>query len=79
MNRDKSEFGGGDYEKMIFEELYMFCKEGNIIKIECMTYEGFFYYSLGEIVICDVNKGFFCVNVDNVFVFCLDYKIRYFC
>lgn len=80
INRDRSEFGNGDYEVLIDVEKADRCLGGFMTRVECYVEAGdISFYSLGEVFICDVVIGFICNNVDNFLVICIDYKIRYYC
>ncbi|XP_052820011.1 otogelin-like protein [Mya arenaria] len=69
----------GDIEKMNGHELSVFCPEGRIKGIECVTVDGKASYSNGEVLSCSINNGLECLNDNNFPVPCSDYKIRYYC
>ncbi|WAR09835.1 CRAM-like protein [Mya arenaria] len=79
INRDHPDSGRGDIEKMNAHELNVFCPEGRIKGIECVTVDGIASYSSGEILSCSINNGLECLNDNNFPVPCSDYKIRYHC
>ncbi|WAQ93432.1 EDIL3-like protein [Mya arenaria] len=74
INRDHPDSGRDDIEKM-----NVFCREGRIKGIECVTVDGIASYSSGEILSCSINNGLECLNDNNFPVPCSDYKIRYHC
>ncbi|WAR14234.1 MUC5A-like protein [Mya arenaria] len=79
INRDQPDSGMGDIEKMNGHELSVFCPEGRIKGIECVTVDGKASYSNGEVLSCSINNGLECLNDNNFPVPCSDYKIRYYC
>ncbi|WAR14240.1 HMCT-like protein [Mya arenaria] len=79
INRDQPDSGRGDIEKMNAHELNVFCPEGRIKGIECVTVDGIVSYSSGDMLSCSINNGLECLNDNNFPVPCSDYKIRYYC
>lgn len=61
------------------EEKKLFCPNGKITSIECVTSNNISSESAGEIMQCTVEGGSACLNADNAPIPCSDYKIRYFC
>ncbi|KFM64508.1 Hemocytin, partial [Stegodyphus mimosarum] len=70
-----------DTRHYILKQTEGFCSEGTIIAIECRDVKSDMDYTetKEEKLVCDLNKGFICLNRNQPDGRCQDYKIRYLC
>ncbi|XP_071530011.1 hemocytin-like isoform X2 [Panulirus ornatus] len=82
INNNKPWQADGDIELRTLQQLqddYQFCLEGYLADIECVKATTGLIKAADTGIMCDVQKGFRCVNADQIQGSCHDYKIRYYC